>query len=345
MVESSSSGVPPGENAGVRLGTWLGHHAKQGRDKLTIVTTPGIGSFGAWLEQLVAESTGKNGKGIVPVDLERLGAPGVYGKDRVFAYLRLDHDPNPSAVSDLDQKIDALRAAGHPVVTMTLAEPADLVQEMYRWEIATATAGHILGINPFDQPNVQESKDFTSSFLAAFKKDGKLPDVPGEKKLFEGNGIRIYADEANQRALDGKTSSLASVLAAHLGRAVAGDYVAINAYVEMNPANAELIARARHKVRDGKKVATTVGFGPRFLHSTGQIHKGGPASGVFVQITSDDAKDLAIPGEPYSFGVLKTAQANGDFMALSKRGRRLIRIHLGSDVASGLRAIDEAIGK
>jgi transaldolase/glucose-6-phosphate isomerase len=291
---------------------------------------------------LIAESTGKNGKGIVPVDGERLGAPSQYGRDRIFAYLRLANDADTRAVAETDQKLAALAAAGHPVLTFELAAKEDLVQEMFRWEVATATAGHILGINPFDQPNVQESKDYTSDLLAGFTKNGRLSDIPGEVKIFDQGGVAVFTDEANAKALGKSASSLKELMTAHLGRAVAGDYVALNAYVEMSAANDAILQAIRHRIRDGRKVATTIGYGPRFLHSTGQLHKGGANIGVFLQITANDASDIAIPGEKYSFGVLKTAQQAGDFMALAKRGRRLVRVHL-ADVQAGLRALDQAI--
>lgn len=338
MVKSCGPAVPPEDNPGVRLGLILGNFAKNGRDKLTIATSPSIASFGAWLEQLIAESTGKEGKGIIPIDGEGLGDPEIYGADRVFAVLRVNGDSE-----EIDRRAAALEAAGHPVLRFTLREPADLVQEMVRFEIATAVAGHVLGINPFDQPNVQESKEFTQSFLDEFVKSGKLPEVKEERKLLSERGVTVYADETNASRLAGK-NTLQDVLAAHLGAVKPGNYVAINAYVEMNRGNETALQGIRHQIRFERHVATTLGFGPRFLHSTGQIHKGGPNSGVFLQITSGDPKDLPIPGSPYTFGVLKTAQANGDFMALSRRGRRLIRIHLGDDPRAGMRALADALG-
>jgi transaldolase / glucose-6-phosphate isomerase len=303
-----------------------------------VVTSRSLTSFGGWLEQLVAESTGKLGKGIVPVDGERVGAPEVYGKDRVFVYLKLRGEDDV----ELERRLSLVENAGTPVIRFHLQDKQDIVQEMFAWEMATAVAGHVLGINPFDQPNVQESKDYTSDLLAQFTKNGKLPEIPGEVKLFDANGIAVYTDQENAKTVSG--SGLKEVLAAHLSRVNAGDYVALNAYVEMNAANDEVIQTIRHRVRDQKKVATTVGYGPRFLHSTGQLHKGGANNGVFVQITCADPVDLPLPGEKYTFGVLKAAQEAGDFMALSKRGRRLVRVHLKEDVAAGLRAIESALG-
>lgn len=338
MMKSCGPGVPPAQNPGVKLGLLLADLAQNGRDKLTIVASPGLSAFGGWLEQLVAESTGKQGKGIVPVDGEGLGEPDTYGADRVFAFLRLAGEGDAQ-----QKKLEALGAAGHPVLTFELAEREDLVQEMVRWEIATAVAGHVLGINPFDQPNVQESKDFTKSFLDSYASNGKLPAVEAERKLFEERGVTVYAGAETAAKLEG-AKDLRALLAAHLGTVKPGDYVAINAYLDMNRSNEGALQAIRHQIRFEKHCATTLGFGPRFLHSTGQLHKGGPDSGVFLQITSDDAQDLPIPGQPYTFGVLKTAQANGDFVALAKRGRRLVRLHLGADVHAGLRTIAEAVG-
>lgn len=342
MQYSCQSEVPPAENPGVRLGTFVGLHALAGRDKLTVATTPALSAFGAWLEQLIAESTGKQGKGVVPVDGERLGAPEVYGKDRVFAYLKLAGDPDRKAVAETEQKLAALSAAGHPVVTFEIATREDIGQEMFLWEIATATIGHILQINPFDQPNVQESKDYTADLLASYTKNGRLPEIPGEVKIFEGGGVTVFTDERNAKDLPKGAASLEDVLGAHLGRTQPGDYVAFNAYLEMNSTHEAALQAIRHRVRDARRVATTLGFGPRFLHSTGQLHKGGASTGVFLQITANDPVDLGIPGEKFTFGVLKSAQEAGDFMALSKRGRRLVRVHL-ADVGGGLKALDEAL--
>ncbi|MBI4816466.1 MAG: bifunctional transaldolase/phosoglucose isomerase [Deltaproteobacteria bacterium] len=336
MVGSCSADVPPSSNPGLRLGSFVGQWALRGRDKLTVLATPRLASFGDWLEQLVAESTGKEGKGVVPVADEPAGAPAVYGNDRVFAYLRLTGDS-----THLDAEVAALEAAGHPVVRCELAQPEDLVAEMFRWEIATAIIGHVLGINAFDQPNVQESKDFTKTFLDAFTRDGRLPAVPGERLLVSSDRMDIYSDDANADALSGGT--VAEILRAHLGRVGTGDYVALNAYVEMRVDLKAKLAEIRRQIRDSKRVATTLGFGPRFLHSTGQLHKGGPNEGVFVQITAEDEADLKVPGEAFTFGVLETAQANGDFMALSQKKRRLVRVHLKGELTHGLETLAEAL--
>ncbi|MEQ9501824.1 MAG: bifunctional transaldolase/phosoglucose isomerase [Deltaproteobacteria bacterium] len=331
MIGSCDASVPPHANPGVRLGVILGELALAGRDKLTLVCSSSIATFGAWVEQLIAESTGKHGKGIVPIDGESLGAPSVYGSDRVFAHLMVAGD---DVASDAE-KLAALEAAGHPVLRFVLPEPEDLVQEMFRWEIATATAGHVMGINPFDQPNVQESKTFTKEIL-----EGR--DVEKLESVGTFDGIALSTDAANAGVFEG-ASDLAAALKAHLDRAGDGDYVALNAYVEMNDANDARLQAIRHHLRDSKGVATTVGYGPRFLHSTGQLHKGGANNGVFLVITSDDATDLDVPGERYTFGALKRAQEAGDILALSKRERRLVRVHLGADVEAGLDALVKAI--
>jgi transaldolase / glucose-6-phosphate isomerase len=339
MVGSCEASVPPAQNSGVRLGAIIGELALAGRDKLTIVSSVQLVSFGAWLEQLIAESTGKLGRGIVPVDGEDLGSPDKYGNDRVFAFLKVMGEQT----ADLEKKLDALEKAGHPVLRFELGHAHDLVQEMFRWEIATATAGHVLKLNPFDQPNVQESKDYTKELLLEHEKKKKLPAIRGEVKVLEQNGVALFTDQRNEPTFAGK-KELKDALAALLGKAGAGDYVALNAYVEMSTENERLLHMIRHQIRDQRKVATTVGFGPRFLHSTGQLHKGGPNSGVFLQITCDDEEDLQVPEMGFTFGTLKSAQQAGDFMALSKRERRLVRIHLGTDVKAGLTALLEALG-
>jgi len=337
MRHSCDSCVPPEDNPGVVLGVVMGDLAKQGRDKVTFVTSPAIWDLGAWMEQLIAESTGKEGKGIVPIDDEPLGPPAVYGQDRLFAYIRY----TAGADAAQDAKVAALEKAGHPVVRIELADLINLGEEFFLWEIATAVAGSMLGINAFDQPNVQESKDYTKNFLDEYKKAGRLPE---EEPILTADGIKIYGDAANRQALKG-VSTLADALKAHLARVLAGDYFAVNAYVERTDASHLALQAIRLRVRDRKKVATTLGYGPRFLHSTGQLHKGGPNTGVFIQITSDDAEDLPIPGEPYTFGVLKAAQALGDFLSLTKRNRRAIRVHLGADVVAGLKKLQAAVEK
>jgi hypothetical protein len=339
MVQACAATVPVEENPGVRLGAILGVLGNQGRDKLTLAASPGIHDLGAWLEQLIAESTGKNGKGIIPVDRETLGGPEVYGNDRVFAYLRLESAPDPAQ----DKAVDALEKAGHPVVRISVADPYNLGEEFFRWEIATAVAGSILGINPFNQPDVEASKIATRKLTEQYEQAGHLP---AESPIFEGDGIRFFTDEKNAADLRERAKgdlSLAGYLKAHLNRLCPGDYLALLAYVQMNDEHEGLLQTMRHAVRDSRRVATCLGFGPRFLHSTGQAYKGGPNSGVFLQITCDDAADLPVPGQKYTFGVVKAAQARGDFQVLSERGRRALRVHLGANVAAGLRQLGSLV--
>ena len=335
MRHSCDSCVPPEDNPGVVLGVTLALLANEGRDKVTFITSPAIRGLGAWLEQLVAESTGKEGKGIVPIDDEPLGTPEVYGNDRLFVYVRHTGGADPKQ----EAQVAALEKAGQPIVRIELTDLINLGEEFFLWEMATAVACSILGINAFDQPNVQESKDNTKALLDEFKRNGRLPP---EEPILASNGIKVFADKANRQNLKGATT-LMGVLQGHLACLRPGDYVALNAYVERNDKNHKALQAIRCMIRDSKKVATTLGYGPRFLHSTGQLHKGGPTSGLFIQITADDGEDLAIAGEPYSFGVLKAAQALGDLQSLSKRNRRAIRIHLPADVNAGLRQIHEAI--
>lgn len=331
MVRSCAPSVPPRDDPGIVLGTVMGVAAQHGRDKVTIVTSPGISDFGAWLEQLLAESTGKQGKGLIPVDGEALGSPEVYGSDRLFAYLRLDEEADPAQ----DRAVAALERAGHPVVRIALRDRFLLGQEFFRWEIATAVAGAIIGINPFDQPDVEASKVKTRELTEQYEKTGRLPP---EQPIFEGDGVKLFTDERNARALAeaGATASLESYLATHLARLGPGDYCAILAYIERNSAHTDALQRPRMTIRDHARVATCLGFGPRFLHSTGQLYKGGPNSGVFLQITADDGEDLPVPGHGFGFSVVKAAQARGDFDVLAERGRRALRIHLGLDVDAGL---------
>jgi transaldolase/glucose-6-phosphate isomerase len=324
-------------NPGVILGAILGVAATQGRDKVTIVTSPGIFDLGAWLEQLLAESTGKSGKGIIPVDRERLAKPGVYGNDRVFAYLRLESDPD----KEQSAAIDALAKAGQPVVRIVLPDIYNLGQEFFRWEIATAVAGSIIGINAFNQPDVEASKIETRKLTTEYETTGKLPS---ESPFFTGDGCKLYADAANATALKGG-GTLTGFLKKHLARITAGDYFGVLGYITMNDAHEEALQTIRLAVRDNKKVATVLGFGPRFLHSTGQAYKGGPNSGVFLQITCDDAVDILVPGQKYTFGVVKAAQARGDFAVLAERGRRALRVHLGKDVAAGLATLANAVNE
>ncbi len=299
---------------------------------MTIITSPAIHDLGAWLEQLLAESTGKLGKGLVPVDREQLGNAEVYGSDRIFVYLRLKGDADQAQ----NTAISTLKEAGQPIVIIDVADIYDIGQEFFRWEIATAVAGSLLKINAFNQPDVEASKIATRQITEEYEKSGKLPD---ETPILEENGIRLFTDERNAtnlKTLAGKEQSLASLLRAHLGQLGAGDYFALLAFIEMNGTHEKQLQAIRHAVRDSKHVATCLGFGPRFLHSTGQAYKGGPNSGVFLQITCDDTVDLPVPGQKYTFGIVKAAQARGDFQVLADRKRRALCVHLPADVKTGL---------
>ena len=329
------------ENPGAALGIILGTAANAGRDKVTIITSPGISDLGAWLEQLLAESTGKVGKGIIPVDRETLAAPDAYGNDRVFVYVRLES----GADADQDAKVAAIEKVGHPVVRIAMADIYGLGAEFFRWEIATAVAGSIIGINAFNQPDVEASKIATKSLTSEYEKTGSLP---AEKPVVEDSGIRLFTDETNAAELAkaaGGDKSLAGYLKAHLARIKAGDYFAVLGYIQMNGEHEQALQALRHLVRDKKRVATCLGFGPRFLHSTGQAYKGGPNSGVFLQVTCDDSVELPVPGQKYTFGVVKAAQARGDFQVLADRSRRALRVHLGSNVKAGLAALQAAVLK
>jgi transaldolase / glucose-6-phosphate isomerase len=341
MVRACWADVAVEENPGAVLGIILGTAAISGRDKVTIVTSQGTSDLGAWLEQLLAESTGKQGKGIIPVDREKIAAPEIYGNDRVFAYIHLEGDTD----TEQDAKVAALEQAGHPVVRIVVADVYDLGQEFFRWEIATAVAGAIIGINPFDQPDVEASKIATKSLTSEYEKQGSLP---AEKPVLEDGGVKLFTDEKNAAELKkaaGADNSLAGYMKAHLSRSGARDYFALLAYIQMNAKHEKSLQEIRHVIRDKKHVATCLGFGPRFLHSTGQAYKGGPNSGVFLQVTCDDAVDVPVPGQTYTFGVVKAAQARGDFQVLADRGRRALRVHLGRDLKAGLATLLRAVQK
>ncbi|HEY0564256.1 MAG TPA: transaldolase, partial [Terriglobales bacterium] len=284
----------------------------------------------------IAESTGKIGKGLIPVDREALAGPAKYGDDRVFAYIRLKSDRG------MDTMINALADAGQPVLTIEIDDVYDIAGEYFRWEIATAVAGSILGINPFDQPDVEASKIATRALTTEYEQKGSLPQ---EHPFFESDGIKLYADEHNatdlQKAV--KDKSLAGYLRAHLERMRANDYFAILAYIQMNEEHEDELQYLRHCVRDTKKNATCLGFGPRFLHSTGQAYKGGPNSGVFLQLTCDHAQDLPVPGQKYTFGIVESAQARGDFQVLADRQRRALRVHLPAHVDRALQTLSAAV--
>ena len=338
MVRACGPDVPPEANPGVGLGLALGAAAKAGRDKVTLIVDHDVEDFGAWAEQLLAESTGKNGLGLIPIAGEPLGPPAVYGQDRIFVHVRRDGQGDDAH----DAALAALESAGHPVVEIGFAQPSDIVQEFYRFEFATAVAGAVIGIDAFDQPDVEASKVETRKLTDAYDRDGRLPS---ETPIWSGPGVELYTDPRNADAL-GLHDDLAGYLKVLLARATAGDYVALLAYLDRDEANQATLESARLAIRDGKRLATCLGFGPRFLHSTGQAYKGGPNSGVFLQITADPARDLPIPGRKATFGVVEAAQARGDFDVLAERGRRALRIHLkGGDIPGGLARLAEAVRK
>ena len=334
--------LPPADNLAVQLGLLLGSAANAGRDKITVFTSPEIYDLGAWLEQLIAESTGKLGKGVTPVDREAIGSPEVYGSDRIFAYVKL----TGTADSSQDAKVAALEAAGHPAVHIEIDDLYEIFGQFFTWEVATAVAGSVMGINPFNQPDVESAKIETRALTDEYEKTGRLPV---REPVLTDAGVGIYATEAYAATLKAAAQgeslgwTLAGALKAHLDQIHAGDYFAALAFLPMFPEHEAAIQGFRHKVRDKKRVATCLGFGPRFLHSTGQDYKGGPNTGVFLQITADHAVDVGIPGQTYSFGVVIDAQAAGDLAVLESRGRRALRVHLGADVAAGLQTISSAI--
>jgi glucose-6-phosphate isomerase len=321
------------QNPGLYLGAVMGEAALAGRDKLTILTSPRLAAFGDWAEQLVAESTGKAGTGIVPVVGEPIAEPEAYGNDRFFVFMTLAGED----AGELGPLAGRLMELGHAGRHLELADPLDLGAEFVRWEVATAVAGIVLGIDPFDQPNVQESKDATRDLLDAFRARGTLPQPA---PLVADPGLAVSADPValgdTPVTVDGAVQHLLTLLSA--GR----DYFAILAYLPPDPAVAEALERIRQRVRDATGVATTLGFGPRFLHSTGQLHKGGPDSGVFLQVTAEPAKDLPIPGWEETFGTLIAAQALGDLASLQRRGRRALRLHL-DDLGTGLSRLEAIV--
>jgi transaldolase / glucose-6-phosphate isomerase len=338
MVRSCGADVPPHENPGVQLGLAMGLAGLEGRDKVTILSSKKIADFGAWAEQLIAESTGKDGKGLIPIDNEPLGEVAAYGRDRFFIDIRTEGETDPKH----EEELAALEKAGHPLVRIVMKSIEHLGQEFFRFEMATAVAGAVLGINPFNQPDVEAAKIKTRELTAAFEKTGRLPP---ETPVMSSREVDLYTDDKNAAALRkaGADGDLGSWLKVHLNRSHAGDYVALLAYVERNMTHIEQLQHIRLAVRDKRHVATCAEFGPRFLHSTGQAYKGGPDSGVFLQITSDEVDDLPVPGQKASFGVIKAAQARGDFDVLTERGRRALRVHLKGDFEAGLKMLDTAI--
>ncbi len=327
MMHACASSVPAKENPGLTLGAALGELAvKSKRNKVTFLVPEALSPLGMWLEQLLAESTGKEGTGLLPVAGEPVGEPGVYGPDRVFVHIQMKDKTDHS----LEQSVSSLKKAGQPVITIHLDDLLDLGQEFFRWEFATATAGAILGINAFNQPNVQESKDNTNRLLGIVRERGQLPE---EKPSLIKNPLKLYFDE--------KAATGPEMFKQFLAQAHPGNYLALMAYIPENPANDKALQEIRIMLQDRLHIATTLGYGPRFLHSTGQFHKGGPNTGLFLQLTADDATDVPIPGAPYTFGIFKQAQALGDMEALQKHKRRVGRVHLGSDVNQGLLILKE----
>ncbi|MGA2289729.1 bifunctional transaldolase/phosoglucose isomerase [Bradyrhizobium sp.] len=335
MARSCGPDVPPHENPGVQLGLAMGLAGLEGRDKVTILSSKKVADFGAWAEQLIAESTGKDGKGLIPIDGEPLAEAALYGKDRFFIDIRTEAEHDAAH----DAQLAALAQAGHPVIRIVMKSIDHIGQEFFRFEMATAVAGAVLGINPFNQPDVEDAKIKTRELTAAFEKSGALP---AEKPVMSSARADLFTDEANALALRkaGADGDLGSWLKAHLARSGTGDYVALLAYIERDAAHIDALQRMRLEVRAKRHVATCAEFGPRFLHSTGQAYKGGPDSGVFLQITADDASDLPVPGQKASFGVIKAAQARGDFDVLTERGRRALRVHLKGDLKAGLKMLD-----
>jgi len=343
MVHACAASVPVAENPGAVLGVIMGVLARRGRDKVTLVVSPAIQGLGTWIEQLLTASLGKGGRGLLVVDGEPAGGPAVYGADRLFVYLRLESAPDAGQ----DAAVAALQAAGQPVVRIAINDPYDLGGEFFRWEFAAAVAGAVLGLNPFDQPDIEGAKIAGRKLTAEYEKTGALaPETP----LRQGEGLALFADARNAAELDvaGADGTVAATLKAHLRRARAGDYVGLLAFLEMSPTTEAELQALRVAIRDRLKVATSVGFGPRYLHSSGQAYKGGANSGVFLQITADDPADTPVPGHKYTFGVVKAAQARGDLSVLAERGRRALRVHLGRDVKAGLaalrRAVEQALG-
>jgi len=338
MVAACETTRDLADNPGVLPGCILGVAANAGRDKLTIVASPSLTSIGAWLEQLVAESTGKQGKGIIPVDGEPLASSAGYGNDRVFVYLSLAGESDP----DQGKAIAQLEQAGEPVIRITLDGRDGLGQEFFRWEMATAVAGSVMGVNPFDQPDVEASKIEARKITDAYEAGGSLPEaVP----LAVDSQLTLFADERNATELQDLAGeqTVVAILRAHFERAKAGDYIALLAYLDRNAANTRQLQQLRDAVRQNGKIASCLGFGPRFLHSTGQAYKGGPNTGVFLQITADASEDLQVPGRGYTFGVVEAAQAQGDIDVLAERGRRVLRLHLGNNVTAGLEQLNRLL--
>ncbi len=337
MVERCGPEVAARDNPGVVLGTILGVLGKHGRDKVTLIASPGLAAMGAWLEQLVAESTGKNGRGLIPIDGEAVRPPDAYGSDRTFVSVALESEIDGTVEGVLDR----IEACGHPVIRIRIAGRYDLGREFFRWEMAIAATGSLLGINPFDQPDVEASKVETRRLTSEFERTGRLPD---EAPFCDQDGVRLYSDSGNVSVLrQSGARTLQQYIQAHLKRAGVGDYLALLAYFERNARHTAQLQAIREAIGRRCSTPTCLGFGPRFLHSTGQAYKGGPNTGVFLQITCDDPADIPVPGQRYTFGVVKAAQARGDFQVLVERKRRALRIHVGTDLIGGLEQLRHAV--
>lgn len=343
MVTLCSPSTPCLVNPGVQLGIRLGVAANHKKDKVTFVASPVITELGAWLEQLLAESTGKSGKGIIPVDKESFAPVSEYSADRLFVYLRLKSHPN----LEQDKKINELETAGFDVYRIELDDLYDLAKEFFRFEFATAVAGSIMGINPFNQPDVEASKIKTKAITSEYEKTGNLK-IENPKLLLDGkaSSIEIYTNESNWKKIvsaKNNPQSLPDILRPFLSSIRAGDYFALLAYLVMNEGNENILQSMRTSIQRQFKIVTSLGFGPRYLHSTGQVYKGGPNSGIFIEITADDNIDLPVPGKRYTFGIVSTAQAIGDFQVLCERQRRVLRLHLKGELNQGLLEIQKAI--
>ena len=333
MARACGPEVALADNPGAQLGVAIGALALGGRDKLALVLSPGLRALGAWLEQLVAESTGKNGRGVVPIDGGPLPAPGDAGEDRLFVYVRLAEAPD----LDQDAAVQALSDTGQPVIRIDVARASDLAGELFRWEFATAVAGAVLEVNPFDQPDVESAKREARALMTAYEETGSLPE---RAPLLRDGARAFFADRALSASPDAP-----SLIASHFARAHAGDYLSLNVYLPMEPVATRSLERLRTVLANTLGLPVALGFGPRFLHSTGQLHKGGANNGVFLQLTAEDPADLSVPGQRYSFGVLKQAQARGDFDVLCERGRRILHIHLPALTAAALDELVDEIAR
>jgi hypothetical protein len=334
MQHATASCVPLRENPAFKLGASLGILGQQGRDKVTFIVEPPLEALGMWLEQLLAESTGKEGRGLLPVANEALGKPNVYGPDRLFVHILLKGQAN----EDTNRALQALQDVGHPVIRIELSDRLDLGQEFLRWEIAVAVAGSILGVNAFDQPNVQESKDNTQRLLHLVQQQGRLTE---ESPLLSEGSLRLYT----QMDIGPKVGTLSEALNHWLSMAYPGYYIALMAYFRESPETEKMLQGIRQHLRDRQRLATTLGYGPRFLHSTGQYHKGGPNSGLFLQLTVQDSIHIPIPARPYDFSVFKQAEAQGDLQSLQQHGRKVIRIDLGGNPLKGLTQLQQTLSQ